>query len=80
MAAMMNAFKKGNMTKARQLHLKLFPLFDALFYETNPVPAKTALAMMGKIPTDEVRLPLASMSEANKKRLKGVLKDIKLVK
>jgi len=80
MAAMMNAFEKGNLTKARQLHLKLFPLFDALFYETNPVPAKTALAMMGKIPTDEVRLPLASMSEANKKRLKGVLQDIKLVK
>ncbi|RKX58872.1 MAG: 4-hydroxy-tetrahydrodipicolinate synthase [Thermodesulfobacteriota bacterium] len=80
MASMMNAFEKGNLTKARQLHLKLFPLFDALFYETNPVPAKTALAMMGKIPTDEVRLPLASMSDANKKRLEGVLKDIKLIK
>jgi len=80
MAAMISAFEKGDLTKARQLHLKLFPLFDALFYETNPVPAKTALAMMGKIPTDEVRLPLASMSEANKKRLEGVLKDIKLIK
>lgn len=80
MAAMMNALEKGNLTKARQLHLKLFPLFDALFYETNPVPAKTALAMMGKIPKDEVRLPLASMSEANKKRIKGVLQELKLVK
>ncbi|MDL1958583.1 MAG: 4-hydroxy-tetrahydrodipicolinate synthase [Deltaproteobacteria bacterium] len=80
MAAMMNAFEKGNMTRARQLHLKLFPLFGALFYETNPVPAKTALAMMGKIPTDEVRLPLALMSEANKERLKRVLQDLKLVK
>jgi 4-hydroxy-tetrahydrodipicolinate synthase len=80
MAAMMNAFEKGDLTKARQLHLKLFPLFGALFYETNPVPAKTALAMMGKIPTDEVRLPLASMSEANKKRLIEVLQDLNLVK
>lgn len=80
MAAMMNAVEKGNLTKALQLHLKLFPLFDALFYETNPVPAKTALAMMGKIPTDEVRLPLASMSEANQKRLKKVLQELKLVK
>jgi 4-hydroxy-tetrahydrodipicolinate synthase len=80
MAVMMNAFKKGNFIKARQLHLKLFPLFNALFYETNPVPAKTALAMMGKIPTDEVRLPLAPMSEANIKRLRGVLQELKLVK
>ncbi|MBW1939401.1 MAG: 4-hydroxy-tetrahydrodipicolinate synthase, partial [Deltaproteobacteria bacterium] len=39
-----------------------------------------ALAMMGKIPTDEVRLPLASMSEANKKRLRRVLQELKLVK
>jgi 4-hydroxy-tetrahydrodipicolinate synthase len=80
MAAMVNAFKKGNLLRARQLHLRLFPLFDALFYETNPVPAKTALAMMGKIPTDEVRLPLAPMSEANTKKLKGILQGLKLVR
>ncbi len=80
MAAMVNAFKKGNLIRARQLNLKLFPLFDALFYETNPVPAKTALAMMGKIPTDEVRLPLAPMSEANTKKLRGILQGLKLVK
>ncbi|OPL17265.1 MAG: 4-hydroxy-tetrahydrodipicolinate synthase [delta proteobacterium ML8_D] len=80
MAAMVNAFKKGNLLRARQLHLRLFPLFDALFYETNPVPAKTALAMMGKIPTDEVRLPLAPMSEVNTKKLKGILQGLKLVR
>ncbi len=80
MANMMNAFMKGDIDKARRLHYKLFPLFEALFYETNPVPAKTALAEMGKIESDEVRLPLASMSEANKARLMEVLKSLKLVK
>ena len=79
MASMMNSFEKGNIARARQLHYKLFPLFGALFYETNPVPAKTALAMMGKIESDEVRLPLAPMSDANKDRLKEVLVNLKLI-
>ncbi len=80
MANMMNYFFKGDINKARRLHYKLFPLFEALFYETNPVPAKTALAAMGKIDSDEVRLPLAAMSEANRERLIEVLKSLKLVK
>ncbi len=80
MANMMNYFFKGDIEKARKLHFKLFPLFEALFFETNPVPAKTALALMGKIDSDEVRLPLAAMSEANKERLMDVLKSLKLVK
>ncbi len=79
MAAMMNAFEKGDLTEARRLHFELFPLFKALFYETNPVPAKTALAMMGRIPSGEVRLPLAPMSDANKERLRRVLQDLNLV-
>ncbi len=80
MANMMNYFFKGDIDKARKLHFKLFPLFEALFFETNPVPAKTALALMGRIDSDEVRLPLAAMSEANKERLTEVLKSLKLVK
>ncbi len=79
MAAMMNASLSGNYEKARKLHYKLFPLFGAMFYETNPVPAKTALAMMGKIPSDEVRLPLAPMNESNRERLKEVLASYKLI-
>jgi len=79
MAAMMNAWAKGDMAKARQFHLKMFPLFEALFFETNPVPAKTALAMMGKIPSDEVRLPLAAMSEKNVDRLREVMTGLKLL-
>ena len=80
MANMMNYFFKGDIDKARRLHYKLFPLFEALFYETNPVPAKTALFEMGRIDSDEVRLPLAPMSDANRERLMEVLKSMKLVK
>ncbi|NDY42756.1 4-hydroxy-tetrahydrodipicolinate synthase [Dissulfurirhabdus thermomarina] len=79
MAALMNAALKGDMAKARRLHFQLFPLFEALFFETNPVPAKTALALMGRLPSGEVRLPLAPMSEANEGRLRDVLAEMKLV-
>ncbi|MEF3169251.1 MAG: 4-hydroxy-tetrahydrodipicolinate synthase [Deltaproteobacteria bacterium] len=79
MAAMVDLFDSGDLSKSRQIHYRLAPLFKALFFETNPVPAKTALAMMGKIPSDEVRLPLAPMSEANRKRLAEVLTDLKLI-
>lgn len=80
MANMMNYFFKGDIDKSRRLHYKLFPLFEAMFFETNPVPAKTALALMGKIGSDEVRLPLAPMLDANKERLMEVLKSLKLIK
>lgn len=80
MAQMVDAFDKGEIDKAQKIHYKLFPLFKALFLETNPVPAKAALAMMGMIPFEEVRLPLAPMSEANREKLREVLQSLKLVK
>ncbi len=58
--------------EARDLHYRLLPLNEALFWETNPVPVKTALGMMGKI-SPELRLPLAAMTEANRDRLAAVL-------
>ncbi len=79
MADFMNACLKGNWDKARKLHYKLYPLFKAMFLETNPVPAKTALALMGKIASAEVRLPLAPMSETNVEKLKEVLAEYKLL-
>ncbi|MGB9713201.1 MAG: 4-hydroxy-tetrahydrodipicolinate synthase [Dissulfurimicrobium sp.] len=79
MAAMMDAALSGHMDKARDMHLKLFPLFDSLFIETNPVPAKAALALMGKIPSGELRLPLCQMGNANQERLKEVLKGYGLI-
>ncbi|MDQ7786464.1 MAG: 4-hydroxy-tetrahydrodipicolinate synthase [Thermodesulfovibrionales bacterium] len=69
---------KGQYDKAREIHFMLEPLNAAMFIETNPIPVKTALAMMGKI-QEEFRLPLCEMSPANKEKLKKVLKDYKLI-
>jgi 4-hydroxy-tetrahydrodipicolinate synthase len=56
----------------------LSPLFNALFYETNPIPVKTALGMMGKI-DPELRLPLCSMATETKDQLTQALKDAGLI-
>ena len=69
---------KGQYEKAREIHYKLEPLNAAMFIETNPIPAKTALAMMGKI-QEEFRLPLCEMAPANREKLKKVLQDMKLI-
>lgn len=61
---------EGKYEEAQKLYYRLLPLCHALFYETNPAPVKAALAMMKKIESDEVRLPLAPMSEANRERLR----------
>jgi 4-hydroxy-tetrahydrodipicolinate synthase len=73
MAQMYDAFCAGNLGVARELHYRLFPLAEAMFIETNPVPVKTALALMGRI-SPEVRLPLCAMSEKNRERLAEVLR------
>jgi 4-hydroxy-tetrahydrodipicolinate synthase len=70
MADMCNLFFEGKFAEAQKLYYKLLPLCHALFYETNPAPVKAALAMMGKIESEEVRLPLTPMSEANRERLR----------
>jgi len=77
-ADMVNAWEGGDVAKARELYYRLFPLFQAMFYETNPIPVKTSLALMGRI-QDEMRLPLYPMAPANLERLKKVLKDFGLI-
>lgn len=69
---------KGQYEQARKIHYRLEPLNAAMFFETNPIPVKTALAMMGKI-KEEFRLPLCSMAPANREKLKKVLKGMKLI-
>lgn len=71
-SAMYKAWEEGNIKEARRLHFKLEPLNEAMFIETNPLPVKTALSMMGKI-EEEFRLPLCVMSTANKEKLKKIL-------
>jgi 4-hydroxy-tetrahydrodipicolinate synthase len=79
MSALVDAFAAGNLKKAKDLHFKMVPLIDSLFIETNPVPVKAALAMMGKIDY-EVRLPLEKMSEGNYEKLKKVMMTYGLIK
>jgi 4-hydroxy-tetrahydrodipicolinate synthase len=77
-ADMVTAWEEGNVNGARELFYKLLPLCKAMFYETNPIPVKTSLALMGKI-DGELRLPLAPMALANEEKLKKALKDFCLI-
>jgi 4-hydroxy-tetrahydrodipicolinate synthase len=77
-ADLTRAFLSGDWKRARELHLKLFPLCQAMFYETNPIPVKTAMALMGMI-NGELRLPLCPMSEANLSKLKAALRAYGLI-
>ncbi|RII25694.1 MAG: 4-hydroxy-tetrahydrodipicolinate synthase [Geobacter sp.] len=77
-ASLVDAFYAGDMETARQLHLKTLKINNAMFIESNPVPVKTALGLMGKC-SDEVRLPLAPMSDANKAKLAAIMKEYKLI-
>jgi len=79
MAEMCNLFFAGKFGEAQKLYYKLLPLCHALFYETNPAPVKAALAMMNKIKSDEVRLPLAPMLDANRERLRKDLQQYGLL-
>ena len=73
-----DAFFAGDLDKARKLHLDTLKISNAMFIESNPIPVKTALGMMGKC-SDEVRLPLCSMAEGNKTKLAAIMKEYKLI-
>ena len=73
-----DAFFAGDLEKARQLHLQTLKIGNAMFIESNPIPVKTALGLMGKC-SDEVRLPLCPMGTANKDKLAAILKEYKLI-
>ncbi len=75
---MMAAIKAGEIDEARKIHFMLEELNGLMFIDSNPVPVKTALSMMGMI-KEEFRLPLCRMSRENKATLKNVLKKYKLV-
>ncbi|MDD2319653.1 MAG: 4-hydroxy-tetrahydrodipicolinate synthase [Geobacteraceae bacterium] len=77
-AAMVDFFNAGDLEAARLIHLNLLKISNAMFIETNPVPVKTALGLMGKC-SDHVRLPLAPMSEANTAKLAGIMKQYNLI-
>jgi 4-hydroxy-tetrahydrodipicolinate synthase len=78
-AALVKSYMSGETKKAKDIHYKLMPLVKAMFIETNPIPVKTAMGMMG-LCSDEMRLPLCEMDDKNKEKLKKALKDYGLIK
>ena len=78
-SAMVNAYAAGDVKQAARLHAKFYPVFKDLFLETNPVPVKAALAMLGKV-SEEYRLPLVPMSAANREKLKATLEACGVLK
>ena len=75
---MVKAFMDNSMEKARSLHYKMLPLIKAMFFETNPIPVKTAMGMMGMI-EPSLRLPMCEMGMDNKKKLEKALKSYGLI-
>ncbi|MCH7600451.1 MAG: 4-hydroxy-tetrahydrodipicolinate synthase [Myxococcales bacterium] len=69
------SFRSGDAERARELHYQLLPLFNALFTETNPIPVKAALALMG-VMQDDIRLPLTQLTQPNRDRLQAVMKEL----
>jgi len=76
---LVDAFAAGDLQKARALHYRMSPLIDALFIETNPIPVKAALSLMGKIDY-ELRLPLCRMLPKNEEVLKAAMQTYGLIK
>ena len=76
---MVKAFAAGKTNAALKMHNRFYPLFKDLFIETNPVPVKAALAMMGQI-EEEYRLPLVKMNAKNREILKTTLKTCGVLK
>jgi 4-hydroxy-tetrahydrodipicolinate synthase len=72
------ALRAGDLVRARRVHARLMPLFRDLFLEVNPIPVKTALAIMGRC-TEELRLPLTPMTPANRAVLERTLREQGLV-
>ena len=78
MSAMVAAGLKGDFARAKDLHYELYDLMKVLFVESNPVPAKEALNLMGR-PAGHVRMPLAPLKSESQEKIKKVLLDLQLI-
>lgn len=78
MAEMMEAFESGNIDRARDIHLSIFPLIKGLFTTTNPVMTKAGLKLQG-FPVGSLRPPLYPASQAEEAYIGGVLKSLALL-
>ena len=75
MSALWDAAAAGDWKKARELHYRLLPLGEGLFVEANPIPVKTAMAMMGRI-ADEIRPPLYPLAPQHREKLRAQLQEL----
>ncbi|HKO01057.1 MAG TPA: 4-hydroxy-tetrahydrodipicolinate synthase [Thermoanaerobaculia bacterium] len=75
MSEMTSAALGGDLDRARTVHNRILPLMTGNFIESNPIPVKAAMKMLGIIPTDTVRSPLAPIAEANRKKLESILRE-----
>ncbi len=78
MREILDAGLAGDLVRARELHYRLLPLMNANFMESNPIPVKAALAMMGLI-EENYRLPLVPMSTANREKFKKIVEGVGLI-
>ena len=78
MTKLVSNFLEGRSTDSMRVHLRHFRLFKDLFIESNPIPIKTALNLMGMI-EPEFRLPLCEMGDANREQLARTLRALKLI-
>lgn len=70
---------QGDFDGARSIHNRLLPLLTGNFLESNPIPVKTALKILGVLPNDFVRSPLAPIADANRKRMEEILRECQLL-
>src|SRR6266513_497773 len=75
MSDMTSAALGGDFERARSVHNRILPLMAGNFIESNPIPVKAAMKMLGLIPSDAVRSPLAPISDANRKKLETILRE-----
>ena len=78
MSRLVNEALSGDFESAMKTHYELYSLMKVLFIESNPVPVKEALNMMGR-PAGHVRMPLAPLQDANRERLMMVLEELALI-
>jgi 4-hydroxy-tetrahydrodipicolinate synthase len=76
MKEMVSAALRGDFAGARKVNNRLLPLLTGNFIESNPIPVKAALKMMGVLENDTVRSPLAPITEANRKKLEAILDEV----
>jgi 4-hydroxy-tetrahydrodipicolinate synthase len=78
MSSLTKAAMEGNLAKAKELHYKLLPLMNINFIESNPIPAKAALAIMGLI-EENYRLPMVRITASNREKVSKVVEELGLL-